>query len=238
MVKQRDAFCHENGILKNLLRVNNIPYHVSPMAIDMVPQNHTYGTVNASASPDIDFASTPQANGTRANGYAAPASTYSSSTNTASPSNGLPADLSPDLSNMTLNTTPTTQSSVSEGQNSQLSQPTDYSSATYTTAATSNGNGYANGYVYRNGNNYSTSSADVSYSQAVAPSNTASMRSNESSYDYRPRDLHIGQLERHNGISKELYSNQMGNNTSFQNMTRNYGGLNVETDPWGCSFVF
>ena len=238
MMKQRDTYCHENSILKELLRVNNIPYHVSPLSIDMVPQNHTYGTVNAYASSDIDFASTPQAGSVRNNSYPAPASSYgSSSTNATSPSNGVP-ELSPEVTNMSLEPAQTTQSAVNGGQSSQLVQTTDYSSLALTTGPTSVANETTNGYVYNTSSNHATASSGADCVQATTSVDSVMSTGDASDHNTSSTGQQIAQLENENVIKREVFGDTLHTNVDLPVANQNHSIPNMEMDSWGYSFIF
>lgn len=241
MTKQRDTFANEIGILKKLLQVNGIAYHASPLAIDTIAQNHTYGGVNPYTGNELSFATAPQPNGTIAsqlNGYPAPASNYSSSIDTASLNNGMGAEVSPEMTSMSFNSTLSTNGSMSEGHTPQLSPATtaDLPSSTIM-APSSSGNGYMNGYVYDSGNNFTTSSTDLGYSQAVASANTALMMTNGNSYNTGSLDRHIGQLEMQLGNHRQLYSSQTNGNLGFQNTSAVYGVPDFDLHQWSYNFV-
>lgn len=239
MVKQRDAYANENRILRDLLRVNGIAYHASPFAVDTLARDKTYDQRSVYTDSKTNFATAPQTNGGAAhqtNGYPEPPCNYESSSATASPNDELPEMITPETASMSLTTVPTTQtkSSMSESQNSQLTQQTDYSNSTFVTAP-GNDDVYTNGY-YRGTDNYPTTSADVGYGQTIPPVDPNLMVADGAGYDL---GRHIGQLELQVGNGRqEMYNGQTNGNISYQNTTGVYGPPAFDLYEWMRTFVF
>ena len=232
VVKEKNSVVAENRMIKNLLSVNNIPYHASPSLIDQLPQQpHANGFAAPAPAPAPAPASAPAP----AQAYGA---NYNGSQYNVSASNGYPS-ISPATTTMSVN---------------GLAPRNDTSSAVPTPAYSPSDSSIQGVFMTPSNSNYGASSTVPAYSpieatsQAMMMSNVngfnqpslsadVSMVSNGNAYDDRTNHRQAREIENQMGALTELYSAQPDANAGYQNSATVYGVPGIDHDSVGVDFV-
>ena len=227
VVKEKNLVVAENRMIKNLLAVNNIPYHASPSLIDMLPQTQTQPQSQPQPQPN-GFAAPGQAYGTNYNG-----SQYNVSASNSYPS------ISPATTTMSVNGLTSRNDPLSAAPT-----PT-YSPADSVTQG---------GFMAPSNGTYASSSNAPAYSPVEAASQTMMMTSvngfgqtstiadvpmvsNGSNYEDRATHRQAREIENQMGALTELYSAQPETSAGYQNSTAVYGAPGIDHDSVGVDFV-
>ena len=244
VARQRDALASENNILKELLRVNDIPYHASPSTVDVFSQDNGYltggatapnGTLNGAA---VNFGAAPNATSTTAaqvNGLRQTSVAYSESNHTASPNNGLPGEISPAMTAMSLNPQSSTTASLNGGQAARHSPAGDVSHSLVRNDTASSA--FTGSTMYSDGGSYVPTSTAVVYSQAIANANTAMAMANSNDYNSPAFDHSIKEFELQNGTQREMLGVQASLNAGFSNQAPVYGAPGIDHDKWASDLI-
>ena len=228
VVKEKNSVVAENRMIKNLLSVNNIPYHASPSLIDQLPQQpHANGFTAPAPAP----APAP----TPAQAYGA---NYNGSQYNVAASNGYPS-ISPANTTMSVN---------------GLAPRNDSISAAPTPAYSPSDSSIQSGFLTSSNSNYGTTSTVPAYSPIEAtsqammmsnvngfsqpsPSADVLMVSNGNAYDDRTTHRQAREIENQMGALTELYSAQSEANAGYQNSVTVYGAPGIDHDSVGVDFV-
>ena len=220
VVKEKNSVVAENRMIKNLLSVNNIPYHASPSLIDQLPQQP------------------------HANGFAAPApaqaygANYNGSQYNVSASNGYPS-ISPATTTMSVNGLAPRNDSLSAAPTPAYSPSDSSIQGGFMTPSNSN---------YGTSSTIPAYSPIEATSQAMMMSNVngfsqpslsadVSMVSNGNAYDDRTNHRQAREIENQMGALTELYSAQPDANAGYQNSATVYGAPGIDHDSVGVDFV-
>lgn len=219
VVKEKNLVVAENRMIKNLLSVNNIPYHASPSLIDQLPQQ-------------------PHANGFAA---AAPAQAYGANYNgsqyNVSASSGYPS-ISPATTTMSVNGLAPRNDSLSAAPTSAYGPSDSSIQGGFMTLGNSNyGTSSIPAYSPIEATSQAMMMSNVNGFSQLGPSADVSMVSNGNTYDDRTNHRQAKQIESQMGALTELYSAQPEAIAGYQNSATVYGAPEIDHDSVGVDFV-
>lgn len=222
VVKEKNLVVAENRMIKNLLAVNNIPYHASPSLIDQLPQQ-------------------PHANGFGAP-VPAPAQAYGLNYNGShyniSASNGY-TSISPATTTMSVNGLASRNDSLSAAPTPAYSPSDSSIQGGFVTPSNSNFGTSSTVPTYSpiEATSQSMLMPNINGFSQPSPPADVSMVSNSNAYDDRTTHRNAREIENQMGALTELYSAQPEANAGYLNSTAVYGAPGINHDSVGVDFV-